>query len=174
MKNNKQILLMLALVFIEVIITIPLILLETKIPAILILTFLVAYTLVVDLILISNNKKEKNKKSNKEPSEFQNKLIKNTIQLDNKLRQLEKRQDQIKKISEEAQKTIKKNEQVKKQLKNLKNQKKFVASVLSNKFHKKNCKFTKLISPKNKIYFNTRSQALRKGFEPCNYLERKL
>jgi methylphosphotriester-DNA--protein-cysteine methyltransferase len=44
----------------------------------------------------------------------------------------------------------------------------FVASKNSNKFHTENCKWAKKISPKNKITFQTYSQAIQAGFQPCH------
>ena len=43
----------------------------------------------------------------------------------------------------------------------------YIASVNSNKFHYETCRWGKKISNKNKVTFNTRSDAISQGYEPC-------
>lgn len=43
----------------------------------------------------------------------------------------------------------------------------FVASSNSNKFHKPYCRWAKKIHDSNKISFNSRSEAINQGYEPC-------
>ncbi len=50
----------------------------------------------------------------------------------------------------------------------------FVASKLSDKFHRKDCLFAKNINKENLISFNSASEALKKGFKPCKNCLRDL
>ena len=43
----------------------------------------------------------------------------------------------------------------------------FIASANSHKFHYPNCRWGKKISEKNKVTFNSRSDAISQGYEPC-------
>lgn len=168
---------MLGILFLGVIISILLIFLDSNIPVILMLALGVIYTIIIDIILVYKKPKKAKpqiiKQKNKNNLDyFYNDLLKNSIDLNEKVDNLNKREKQLKKIAEEARKTIKLNNDVKKHIKAIKPQRKYVASILSNKFHVKACKFTKLIDHKNKIFFKTKIQALKQGFKPCNELKR--
>lgn len=175
MKPEKSIFLMLGILFLGVIISIFLIFLNSNIPVILMLALGVIYTIIIDLILLYKKPKKKLPKIQPKPKEnldyFYNDLLKNSIELNEKMSKIDKREKQLKKIAEDAKKTMKL-ANIKKQIKYIKPQRKYIASVLSNKFHPKQCKFTKLISNKNKIYFTTKTQALKQGFKPCIELKR--
>ena len=43
----------------------------------------------------------------------------------------------------------------------------YIASANSHKFHYPNCRWGKKISQKNKVTFNSRSDAISQGYEPC-------
>jgi len=44
---------------------------------------------------------------------------------------------------------------------------KYVGSKRSNKFHYPSCRWAKKISPGNRVYFNSRQEALDRGYVPC-------
>ena len=44
---------------------------------------------------------------------------------------------------------------------------KLIASSEADKFHKLDCRFAKLISKKNRVYFKDEKEAKNKGFKPC-------
>jgi len=44
---------------------------------------------------------------------------------------------------------------------------KYVGSKKSNKFHYPSCRWAKKISPGNRVYFNSRQEALDRGYVPC-------
>ena len=141
----------------------------------------VIYTIIVDIILVYKKPKKQVKAQVKpqivKPQNrnnldyFYNDLLKNSIDLNEKMANLDKREQQLKKIAENAKKTMKLVD-IKKQIRQIKPQRKYVASVLSTKFHPKQCKFTKLISNKNRIFFTTKTQALKQGFKPCIELKK--
>ena len=43
----------------------------------------------------------------------------------------------------------------------------YIASANSHKFHYTTCRWGKKISEKNKVTFNSRSDAISQGYEPC-------
>ena len=175
MKPKNAILLMLGVLFLAVIISMFLIFLETSIPVVLILALGVIYIIIIDVILLKKGTKEQPKIQPKLQARIDplyNNLLKTSIDLNDKISKLNEREKQLKRIAEDAKKTIKLNSEVKKHIKSIRPQRKYVASILSNKFHLKACKFTKLIDYKNKVFFKTKNQALKQGFKPCNELKR--
>lgn len=43
----------------------------------------------------------------------------------------------------------------------------YVASANSNVFHRPGCRYVNQIKEKNKIYFNSRDEAINAGYHPC-------
>lgn len=179
MKARNAMLLMFGIMFLVVILSISLIFLESDLPVLLILTLGLIYVIIIDLILLKKSKTPKrlvyknvNPQIKDNFGDVYNHLLKTSIDLNEKLEKLNKREQQLKKIAEDANKTLNLSQNFKNNVKHIKPQRKFVASVLSNKFHSNHCKFTKLISAKNKVFFNTKTQALKQGYKPCNELKR--
>lgn len=177
MENKNAILLMLGILFLAVIVSVSLIFLETTIPVVLILALGVIYIIFIDLMLLNKPKGAPIKtvrfqtKVQPRVDPIYNNLLKTSIDLNDKITRLNERERQLKRIAEDAKKTIRLNNDVKKHIRAIRPQRKYVASILSNKFHAKNCKFTKLIESKNKVFFKTKNQALKQGFKPCKELK---
>lgn len=50
---------------------------------------------------------------------------------------------------------------------NTNNAYKYIGNMNSKKFHLLNCTWAEKISDKNKIYFKSRDEAIKNGYEPC-------
>ena len=175
MKTKNSVLLMLCILLIEVMISILLIFLDSNLPVLITIITGIVFTIIIDSMLLYKKpkvqKKQMKKPENKNSLEaVYTNLLKTSIDLNDKITKLTNREKEIKEIIDGAKKinTKKQNNLYK----HIKHRKRYIASINSDKFHERQCKFTKLISPKNKLQFATKTQALKYGLKPCNELKR--
>ncbi|MEO0097264.1 MAG: Ada metal-binding domain-containing protein [candidate division WOR-3 bacterium] len=43
----------------------------------------------------------------------------------------------------------------------------YIGNSKTLKFHQSDCQWAKKINPANKVYFNSKEEALKKGYQPC-------
>ena len=153
MRTSSLLIGLFVITFITGVIGLELIILDSGIPVILMLAFAVVFTSLISMfVVLSRNPKE-------------------TKQDDNEIKDLV--ESELKVIANSAEKSVDTINDLKYELRDLKNyfnQPTLVASKLSNKFHKPECRFARHISKENQVWFRNQNDAARQGFKPCHLM----